>query len=82
MTARTRTLRPYLTSGTGLVCWRLPDSALEIMWSGPGAGLYIGWATTPGGAVTRINHPTANGQYMTRREAQAHVDEFVEACAA
>jgi hypothetical protein len=72
-------LRPRQTGPTGLTVWVLPDSGLEIMWPGPGAGLFIGRATTPGGAVTRIEHPTADGQYMKRADAQRAVDAFLAA---
>ena len=77
MTA-TATLRP-IVGPTGLTLWRLPGSALSIMWAGPGSRLLIGWCETPGGAVTHIEHPAADGAYMTRREAQAAVAAFMAA---
>ena len=66
-------------SPTGLTVWTLPDSRLEIMWMGPGSGLFIGQATTPGGAVTRIEHRTADGSYANLKEAEAAVKAFVAA---
>ena len=72
-------LRPSQTGPTGLIVWRIPDTGLEIMWPGPGAGLFVGAATTPGGAVTRIEHPSADGTYDTRKDAQRAVDAFLAA---
>lgn len=72
-------LRPSQVGPTGLTLWRIPDSNLEIIWPGPGAGLSIGQATTPGGAVTRIEHPAADAAYQTRAEAQRAVDAFLSA---
>jgi hypothetical protein len=66
-------------SPTGLTVWTIPDTNLEIMWMGPGSGLFVGTATTPGGAVTRIEHRTADGTYTNRREAEAAVKAFLAA---
>lgn len=93
MIARSRTIRKdgatlmnkskakkvELMIGGGAV-WSLPDcSRLELMWMGPGSGLYLGTPREVGGFVTRINHPTADHVYNTMREAQAAVDAFVNA---
>lgn len=63
---------------TGLVIWHLPGN-LQIMWSGPGARLRIGWLTQPSGASTFIDHPTARYVYATLSEAQAAVEAFLSA---
>ena len=64
---------------TGMRVWRMPGSeTLSIIWPGPGAGLMLAFdASKPGGAMTRINHPCADGQYHTVKEAQKAVDAFV-----
>jgi hypothetical protein len=66
-------------SPTGLALWTdLPvATGASIMWSGPGAGLFIGQCTIPGGKVLRITHPSADGQYETLKEATAAVDRFI-----
>jgi hypothetical protein len=53
---------------------------MSIIWLGPGGGLFLGFdATVPDGVMTRIEHPTADGQYMTRIEAARAARRFVEA---
>lgn len=64
--------------GGGAV-FALPGSSLEVMWPGPGSGMYIGQPRVAGGAVTRIEHHTCAGTFSTLREAQAAVAAFVEA---
>jgi len=60
----------------GMWTFALPETdALWLHWDGPGAGLYL---ASP--AVMRpIDHPTANGTYQTRKQAQAAVDAFIAA---
>lgn len=77
--AKGRSTLQAMVAPTGLTVWRLPDSTLEIMWPGPGSGLYIGRATTPGGSVVRIQHPTADGVYDNRTSASRAVTAFVKA---
>ena len=67
---------------TGLTVWMdLPDSSpgFGIMWAGTGSRLLIGQPTTPGGAVTTIDHPTADVAYYSRAEARAAVIAFLRA---
>lgn len=67
-----------LMIGGGAV-WTLPNSRLELMWMGPGSGIYIGTPREVGGFVTPIHHPTADAVYTLMRGAQAAVDAFVRA---
>ena len=62
---------------TGATIWTISETGLQIMWPGPGAGLFIGQATTPGGSVTRVDHPMADGEYRTRREAEVAIRNFL-----
>lgn len=70
-----------VASPTGLVLWPLTGvRGMSIIWLGPGGGLFLGFdATVPDGVMTRIEHPTADGQYMTRIEAARAARRFVEA---
>lgn len=65
------------TSPMGNVVWTAPDGT-SVMW-GPGGGLIlcIPDAFTPGGSMVKIEHPTADGQYATRREAEKAVLAFL-----
>ena len=75
--ARTNELRREV-SPTGLTLWRHPDmGSLSIMWAGPGARLWIGQCTVPGGAVSTIEHPSADGAYDDRASADRAVRAFV-----
>jgi hypothetical protein len=56
---------------TGGVVYRLPGSALEVLWPGRGSGRFIGQPRTPGGAVARIDHPVADGAYESEAAARA-----------
>lgn len=66
-----------LLAPTGLVVWGIPDSQFEIMWAGPGSHLLFGYPRRPGGLATPIHHPSADGVYMTRKEAEAAVAAFI-----
>lgn len=65
------------TSPMGNVVWTAPDGT-SVMW-GPGGGLVlcIPDAFTPGGDFFKIDHPTADGQYATRREAEKALLAFL-----
>lgn len=69
--------RRIYQSPTGLVVWSIPGVNLQIMWAGPGSGLYLGRPLDAGGAVTRISHRTADGTYDTQRAAAIAVNAFV-----
>lgn len=60
------------------VVFALPGSPLEVLWIRHG-GLFIGWPREAAGAITRIEHPTADGVYTSEREAIAALIAF---CAA
>lgn len=62
---------------TGLCVWSVPRTDLQIMWPGPGSGLFLGRPLDVGGAVTRISHRTADGSYDTQRAAAKAVNAFV-----
>lgn len=65
-------------SPMGTTVWTLPGGDLGIMWS-PGGGLLVGQPLIPNGYVTKIEHPTADGRYATRAEAQRAVLAFLNA---
>ena len=67
------------TSPTGLAVWQVPDSEMQIMWSGPGGRLSFGQAYKAGGAMTFIEHPSADGAYDSLKAAEAAVKRFMEA---
>ena len=67
------------TSPTGLTVWQLPRSDMQIVWIGPGAGLSVGCAYRPGATMTRVEHPTADGQYDSLKDAEAAVRRFLDA---
>ena len=79
MTTRVRSgeARLIYTAPTGLCVWSVPGTSLQIMWPGPGAGLFLGRPLDAGGAVTRISHRTADGTYDTQRAAATAVNAFV-----
>jgi hypothetical protein len=64
-------------SPTGLIVWAVPDTTLQIMWAGPGSRLKIGHPMKAGGSVSTIDHPTADGNYNTPREAKNAVRAFL-----
>jgi hypothetical protein len=72
-------------SPTGLTIWPLPSPGdaggrLSLVWPGPGSRLYLGLdATRPGGSLVPIDHPTASGQYATRKDAARAAAAFVAA---
>jgi hypothetical protein len=68
-----------LNVGPGIYVWPIPHTSLEIMWSGPGSRLLIGTPMLSGGAVTHIDHPTADGVYMTLKDANRAVAAFIAA---
>jgi hypothetical protein len=72
-------LRLLYRSPTGARVWALPDSRLQVMWSGTGARLRIGFdfLTAGGNMGTTIDHPSASDSYNTPREAEAAVRAFV-----
>ncbi len=72
-------MKPVERMITGGAVWALPDSALEVMWIGPGGGLHIGTPRRPGGITTPIRHPSADGTYNTLKEAQKALDAFIAA---
>jgi len=58
--------------------WPIPESELEIMWIGPGGGLFLGMPRQPGGAVTRIRHPEESADtYSSFEEADDAVWAFI-----
>jgi hypothetical protein len=63
---------------TGGLVWAVPDTSMQIMWAGPGGRLKIGWPMKAGGSVTAIDHPSADGNYLTAREATAAVRAFLD----
>ena len=67
------------TSPTGLTVWQLPQGDTQVVWMGPGAGLSVGYAYRPGARLSRVEHPAADGQYGSLKEAEAAVRRFVEA---
>lgn len=71
--------RTVYRSPTGATVWSVPDTTLQILWAGPGARLRIGHPMKPGGSMTTIDHPSADGNYMTAREASAAVRAFLAA---
>jgi hypothetical protein len=66
---------------TGGVVWQLPDSKLQVMWTGPGSILRLGYdLLKPGSSYpTAIEHPTADGNYMTRAQAEKALQAFLAA---
>lgn len=68
-----------MTGVMGLTVWALPGATLEIMWAGPGARLWIGQPRVAGGCVTTIDHPTADGIYDSRKDAERAVAAFIDA---
>lgn len=65
---------------TGGRVWAVPGSDMQIMWSGPGGRLFLGWnLMKPGGHMTVIEHPTADGNYTDAKRATAAVKAFLEA---
>jgi hypothetical protein len=64
---------------TGGLVWAVPDSTLQIMWGGPGSRLRIGQVMKAGGSATTIDHPSADGNYTTAREATDAVVRFLAA---
>jgi hypothetical protein len=77
--ATSKKLRVVYRSPTGTTVWQLPDSDMQIMWNGPGGRLRIGWSfMKAGGSMgTLIDHHTANGDYKTRKEAEAAIKSFI-----
>lgn len=79
MTDKAKTLKPISKGPTGMLLWRLPGGG-EIMWPGRGARLQFGFdLTSSAGSATFIDHRSADGAYMTAKEAQAAVDSFIAA---
>jgi hypothetical protein len=73
-------LRVIYRAPTGLVVWAVPNTNLQIMWAGPGSRLKIGFdLTRAGGSASLIDHPSADGNYNTRREAEVAVHAFLRA---
>ena len=68
---------------TGGCVWTSPDTNTQVMWLGRGAGLFLvlGGVTTPGASMTRIEHPSADDQYLSRKDASAAVARFFDASA-
>jgi hypothetical protein len=65
---------------TGGLVWAVPDSKLQIMWGGPGSSLRMGYdLMRPGGSSWKIDHPSADGSYATKRDATAAVRAFLAA---
>ena len=63
----------------GATVWSLPPTSLEILWIGPGGGLFIGRPRMADGPITRIDHHTCSGTFDTLTEASKAVQAF---CAA
>jgi len=64
---------------TGLTLFGpLPETEdLYLLWLGPGARLYLGVNPfNADGALVPIEHPTANGVYLTRGEARDAANAF------
>ena len=60
----------------GNAIWRLPPpSPWVIYWNGPGARLLFG-SNKPGSHLSPIEHPSADGNYNSLKEAQAAVTRF------
>lgn len=76
------TARVAYRSPTGLIVWSLPDTELQVMWPGRGSRLYIGKPMESGGAVTSIQHPTADSSYDTAKDATKAVEAFIAAATA
>jgi len=68
-------------SPTGLTVWPVPGSeALTLTWTGPDSGLFLGMhADQPGGSMVRVDHPSADGTYATRKQAAKAVVAFIAA---
>jgi hypothetical protein len=79
--AHTGTRARSIAYGPGVYVFPLPNipvESLSIMWIA-GGHLMIGRPTVAGGALTRIDHPTADGTYRTLPEASAAVAAFIAA---
>jgi hypothetical protein len=63
---------------TGAVVWHLSEPDLVIFWPGPGGRLSTGF-NTPGSRLHQIEHRTADGEYATRKQADAAVRAFLAA---
>jgi hypothetical protein len=61
-----------LISCTGMTQWPLYEGQ-SVIWMGPGSGLYLVFGST----MTRIEHPTASGQYDTRKSAENAIKAFL-----
>lgn len=71
---------PILRLATGGAVWNIPgDSRLQLLWNGPGGGLFLADAFTPGGLMVRIEHPSADGTYDSAAAAQRAVDAYLAA---
>lgn len=67
---------------TGMVLFGpLPNTTdYYLIWLGPGAGLSLGVNPfSVSGTLTRIHHPSADGVYLTRRQARAAAAAFAAA---
>lgn len=62
---------------TGAAAWHLPNSEAVVLWNGPGSGLFL--VMTPRGRLIRIEHPTADGNYRSFREADEAARRFIRA---
>lgn len=65
------------TPANGGAVFELPNSPWQVMWIGPGGGLFLSDAFTPGGMMTPIEHPSASGTFDDFASANAAVDAFI-----
>jgi hypothetical protein len=76
-------LRVVFRGCGGVVAWAIPNSELQIMWRGPGSGLWIGHVlgrvVVAGATLMRIKHPSACDAYETLKAARAAAEAFVAA---
>lgn len=71
--------RVVFRMATGGLVWALPGGTLQVMWAGPGSRLAIGWPLVAGSTTSPIEHPSADGVYMTAKEARAALVAFLRA---
>lgn len=78
---RIKRLKKLYRSPMGTTVWQIPDSKLQVMWSGPGARLRIGhdFLTSKGTMGTTIDHPSAGESYNTSKQAEAALHRFLAA---